>query len=185
MTCSLYRHFDKDNRLLYVGVSLSALNRLAQHADASHWFADIATVKIETFEDRSVALAAEREAILKENPLHNLKRPTIREIKASHSEESRIDLVRRIVQFNPTYTPSDVASLLNIGLAAMKRLIDGGKIGFIKIGEKTRITGWQVIEYLEASQPSSHAHVPAHVPGVDSSGKSRKMAEETNGSSPL
>jgi hypothetical protein len=51
---NLYRHFDKDGRLLYVGVSLNAINRLAEHR-ASHWFSEIATIKVETFEDRAAA----------------------------------------------------------------------------------------------------------------------------------
>jgi hypothetical protein len=43
----LYRHFDKDGTLLYVGISLSAINRLGQHKDNAHWFSSIKRVEIE------------------------------------------------------------------------------------------------------------------------------------------
>jgi hypothetical protein len=68
----LYRHFDAEGRLLYVGISLSAVHRLAQHR-ASAWFASIATVTIETFPSRAGAAEAERLAIQTEGPLHNIK----------------------------------------------------------------------------------------------------------------
>ena len=68
---ALYRHFDSDGRLLYVGISLSAIIRLAEHR-ASPWFDDIAHVEIEHRSTRKAALAAERAAIRNEKPLHNI-----------------------------------------------------------------------------------------------------------------
>jgi hypothetical protein len=68
----LYRHFDAEGVLLYVGISLSAVQRLASHASASHWFDRIATVTIETYPTRDDALEAERNAIITELPLFNL-----------------------------------------------------------------------------------------------------------------
>ena len=68
----LYRHFDEWENLLYVGVSLSTIQRLAQHKHHSHWFNSIEKVTIEQFPSREEALDAERTAIQKEDPLHNL-----------------------------------------------------------------------------------------------------------------
>lgn len=67
----LYRHFDANGQLLYVGISLSALKRLSQHNSQSRWADQIANVTIETFPTRDSALAAEREAIISERPIHN------------------------------------------------------------------------------------------------------------------
>lgn len=67
----LYRHYDAQNNLIYIGVSLSALNRLGQHQQNSHWFSQIKKVEIETFSSRSEALIAEERAIKTENPLYN------------------------------------------------------------------------------------------------------------------
>lgn len=71
----LYRHFDKDGALLYVGISLSAVQRLGQHKDHSHWFQQIARVEIEEHPTRAAALLAESKAIRDENPKFNIIRP--------------------------------------------------------------------------------------------------------------
>lgn len=68
----LYRHFDVDGVLLYVGISLNALLRLAQHQAASAWFLEITRVEIELFADRSAALEAEKRAIRDERPKYNI-----------------------------------------------------------------------------------------------------------------
>jgi excisionase family DNA binding protein len=67
----LYRHFNKYSQLLYVGVSLSAISRLRQHKDKSHWFGKITRVEVEVFATRGEALIAERKAIETERPRHN------------------------------------------------------------------------------------------------------------------
>jgi excinuclease UvrABC nuclease subunit len=69
----LYRHFAADGTLLYVGISLSAFQRLAQHRSRAHWFEQIARVEMEQFATREEALAAERVAIEHEKPLFNIQ----------------------------------------------------------------------------------------------------------------
>lgn len=68
----LYRHFNKDGALLYVGISLSALQRLSQHGNGSEWFDHIAHVTIENFPNRIAAERAEKKAIQTERPTHNI-----------------------------------------------------------------------------------------------------------------
>lgn len=68
----LYRHFDADGNLLYIGASLRSLSRLAEHNSAP-WFDAIASVTVEKFKTRKDALQAERQAIVQENPRHNIK----------------------------------------------------------------------------------------------------------------
>lgn len=70
-THDLYRHFDKDNRLLYVGESISTMGRLAQHRSGSGWYDEITNVTIEKFPTKSAAKEAESIAIRSENPLYN------------------------------------------------------------------------------------------------------------------
>lgn len=67
----LYRHFDKDGRLLYVGISFRAIVRQAAHSNAAPWWDDVATITVERFETRKAAKSAERRAIETEKPLHN------------------------------------------------------------------------------------------------------------------
>jgi hypothetical protein len=66
----LYRHFDADDRLLYVGISISAVIRLYEHRSSS-WFYKIAKITIETFDTRQRAVEAERRAIVEERPSYN------------------------------------------------------------------------------------------------------------------
>lgn len=68
----LYRHFDKDGKLLYVGISLSALARLAEHKKVSAWFWKIARVEITAYASRADVVMAERLTIKREKPLHNI-----------------------------------------------------------------------------------------------------------------
>lgn len=69
---NLYRHYDADGKLLYVGISLSAVERLNRHKRGkSSWFSQISRVEIEAHETRSGALKAEREAIENESPEYN------------------------------------------------------------------------------------------------------------------
>lgn len=71
----LYRHFNKDDDLLYVGISLSAMTRLLQHQSCAAWFDEIVTVRIERFATRAEVRAAEALAIATERPRHNIARP--------------------------------------------------------------------------------------------------------------
>jgi excinuclease UvrABC nuclease subunit len=68
----LYRHFDAEGVLLYVGVSLSVIHRLAGHRSRSRWFRQIARITVEWFANRGEALEAERLAIREEKPLYNI-----------------------------------------------------------------------------------------------------------------
>ncbi len=164
MRAQLYRHFDNDGKLLYVGISLNAVKRLAQHKIHAHWFESISQIKIESFETREAAVLAERNAISNENPIHNLMRPSIKPHPLSSKErmEASIrDLTKRIVQFNTTYSIRDVASSLGTSETEVKRFMDENKLAFIevpwRIGAPTRrrVTGWQLIDFIEFLESDS------------------------------
>jgi len=71
--CSLYRHWDVHDNLLYVGISNNFVERLAQHKEGADWYKDIYMVTIEHFDTREEALLREAEAIRTEKPLYNVK----------------------------------------------------------------------------------------------------------------
>ena len=133
------------------------MTRLSQHKATSGWFKDIARITVEHFEDRIIALNAERAAVQNEQPKYNIQLkaapPPKEETFQAHSRDR---LVRAVASFQPTYSLTETAQMLGIGLAAMKRLIEAGKIGHIVLENgrhnRTRITGWQLIEFLEAKQ---------------------------------
>ena len=72
-THQLYKHYDSEGVLLYVGISLSATNRLYQHKSESHWYHNIARVDIENFPSRVELMAAEIKQIRELGPLHNIR----------------------------------------------------------------------------------------------------------------
>lgn len=95
---SLYRHFDAAGQLLYVGISLSAIHRLASHGNKSHWADEISRVEIERFLTKEDALAAESLAIALEAPLYNVQHngeSKVRHVKISEETRARITDIRR------------------------------------------------------------------------------------------
>lgn len=70
---ALYRLYDADDRLLYVGISKRPAVRWAEHAidKADLWWADVVRKTVEWFETREEAETAEVRAIRTEKPEHN------------------------------------------------------------------------------------------------------------------
>jgi len=68
---SLYRQYDADGELLYVGISRSVSRRTLDHLNYACWASDIATIKVEHFKTKYEALEAEAAAVECENPKHN------------------------------------------------------------------------------------------------------------------
>lgn len=155
MNAQLYRHFDAEDKLLYVGISLSSLHRLGQHKDHSHWFNQISRVTIENFSDRKLAMDAEREAIRKEKPIHNrIRYDNVITPPCNAINNSELNMVSKIVNFKPTYSAYEVAGVLGITELAVKKLISKKEIGSYELVGKTgkirfRVTGWHLLEYVE------------------------------------
>ena len=68
----LYRYFDAEGRLLYVGIAKDPDKRRREHANRSPWYPLAATRTLEWFDDRDAALRGERHAIRDESPLYNV-----------------------------------------------------------------------------------------------------------------
>ena len=89
----LYRHFDSNGILLYVGISLNSAYRQEQHRKNSAWFYSIARIEVERFASRDEASAAERAAIKSEFPLFNLRlahEKRIRAAKALRADRAKV-----------------------------------------------------------------------------------------------
>ncbi len=67
----MYRHYDKEGNLLYVGISSNHLQRLTTHKQISGWFKLIARIEIQHFKTREEARWAEHIAIKTEFPIFN------------------------------------------------------------------------------------------------------------------
>lgn len=68
---TLYRLFDSEGELLYVGIAGNPGRRFEQHKEDKPWWGDVANVRLEHFETRHEAADAERVAIQSEMPRHN------------------------------------------------------------------------------------------------------------------
>lgn len=66
----LYKLYSSENKLLYVGITKSITNRLAQHNNRT-WYKEIARIDTKLFLTRKECLEAEKETIKTENPIFN------------------------------------------------------------------------------------------------------------------
>lgn len=72
MTHFVYRYYNADGRLLYVGCSKNPWTRYKTHRqDSRLWINEVARGRISVFPDQATALEAERAAIIAEKPLYN------------------------------------------------------------------------------------------------------------------
>lgn len=69
---TLYRFFDADGRLLYVGRTINPARRWREHEKKSPWFTAVAQVTRQVFATATEVDHAERRAIATERPLHNI-----------------------------------------------------------------------------------------------------------------
>jgi hypothetical protein len=68
---TLYRFYDADDRLLYVGITEHLAHRTRDHRHGALWWDDAVRSTLERFPSRPEAKSAESRAILTEDPLHN------------------------------------------------------------------------------------------------------------------
>lgn len=72
-TC-VYRLYDAEGALLYVGLTKNPLGRFSKHG-AKPWWREVAYKELVWFDNRTDAQVAERQAIFHEEPVHNVTRP--------------------------------------------------------------------------------------------------------------
>jgi predicted GIY-YIG superfamily endonuclease len=68
----LYRMFDANEQLLYIGLTNNPKGRFGRHRDTKDWFAQVSRIQLEIFDSRQELVDAERAAIAAEKPLHNI-----------------------------------------------------------------------------------------------------------------
>ena len=68
---AVYRLFDKEGRLLYVGISKDPMNRWQEHR-ANGWWRRVASYEVRWHPTRAEARAEEKTAMASEDALHNI-----------------------------------------------------------------------------------------------------------------
>jgi DNA-binding XRE family transcriptional regulator len=99
--CALYRFFAADGTLLYVGISDYMRKRFRGHSKRSAWWSEAAQGTVALYPSRPAALAAESEAILTEQPVHNVQGRKAR--KPKRIKQARAERVAK-----PTVKPCAV-----------------------------------------------------------------------------
>ena len=69
---TLYRLYDREGSLLYVGITNDIFNRWKEHSNDKHWFEDVHRFEREVYPDRESVEHAERIAIQDEGPRYNV-----------------------------------------------------------------------------------------------------------------
>lgn len=72
-TTFVYRCYDVEGRLLYVGCTTDPKTRLEAHRKNAWWWFQMSRTRLLVFEDRAYALAKESDAIAGEKPLWNVR----------------------------------------------------------------------------------------------------------------
>lgn len=84
----LYRFYDDQDRLLYVGISNTWHQRFHQHEKEAGWFTHAARCTFTRYPNRDAVMAAETQAILTEFPIYNKQQ--------NPSYESAVDHFQRV-----------------------------------------------------------------------------------------
>jgi predicted GIY-YIG superfamily endonuclease len=92
VTTFLYKLFDKNEELLYVGITEDVDKRLKEHA-SKPWFHEVTEHIIEPFRNRSAAASIEAEIILTEKPRHNVQHQRSKGNTRTRYEINRIDVL--------------------------------------------------------------------------------------------
>lgn len=71
MMDTLYRIFDADGALLYVGATMNPSSRLNEHSKLKPWWDEASTITLEHFASYESLIDAETQAIRTENPKYN------------------------------------------------------------------------------------------------------------------
>ena len=124
---AVYRHFDAEGELLYIGRSHNPVARLDAHMARSPWAKQITSVTLDWFDSDDEAKAAEREAIAAECPPCNrsrIRRPK----RLSEEQMGRHPLGMTLAQYlAETNTPQcAIAACLGVRHATVSAWVSGG-----------------------------------------------------------
>ena len=72
MHTTLYRLYNADDELIYVGVAGNPGRRFEQHRGDKPWWGEVVRIEVEHFATREAALEAERVTIASEHPPYNV-----------------------------------------------------------------------------------------------------------------
>lgn len=125
MSATLYRFFDDDDNLLYVGCSLTWPTRFAAHQREKEWWGEVVRVTLDHFPTRAIAAEAEVAAIELEGPRYNKRpgnypqRPRVSPLLSSAGRR-----LRRL-RVDEGLTPEELGEKVGVSGRTIRRVEDG------------------------------------------------------------
>ena len=140
----VYRLLDHDGALLYAGVSSRGLARLQEHLKDKDWAREIASVRIEQFDDGELAALREREIITSEAPRYNVVlNPTARTtVVIPRSAPTEIEQPPSPPVLEEWWTVAEVADKIKVSPFTIRKWIRDGHVRGSQIGG--RKLGWRI-----------------------------------------
>lgn len=107
---ALYRIFDADDELLYIGITNNPRSRMMDHVRTKGWARRIAYITFEHFSSRDELFATERQAVADEFPTFNV---------AHNRGDDATDDTWEIEEYGPELSCTDVDRTAFAGAAAV------------------------------------------------------------------
>lgn len=149
-TC-LYRYFDNQDQLLYVGITSRGSRRFKEHESTQPWWAQVARATVEHHGDRDAALEAEREAIRCERPAYNVAGTQGRD----HNRIARDADPFEQMPFRLLYALDEAAALLSQSRQHVK-----DNVQLIAIGRRYFVTRHALWDYYWSVQVQQVGSAP-------------------------
>lgn len=154
---ALYRFYDVDDCLLYVGITDNPRARFKQHAAHKSWWGKVSMREIEWLDSRHEAEVAELTAIYRERPLHNVHGNFTREVGRRSRSMYLHPMARQHFMDRP-FTRHDLAEQLQVSHGVLSNYIPAlvAKGGFREVGKEpgTRRTLYVAVEVSTAADAS-------------------------------
>ncbi|MEL6208074.1 MAG: hypothetical protein AAFR47_22615 [Pseudomonadota bacterium] len=116
---SVYRHYDADGALLYVGMCDKVPGRQMGHLGSSPWVRQIARITIDLYPDRVSAHVAERAAIAIEKPRHNSPSPPVNDAERAELQQRKGRSLGRAPKY-PFPTSEQAQQIQDLWYSGMK-----------------------------------------------------------------
>lgn len=80
----LYRFYDDEERLLYIGVTADPGRRMSAHSRGKPWWQSVRNITMQNFSTSADLMRAERQAIKTEDPIYNVVHSSRKRIRRPH-----------------------------------------------------------------------------------------------------